>query len=275
VPDYDPAGRARSVRPEAPTLRDGRPLNPHTRKYVIAGAVAAGTAADPLTGQASAAMRALRSEAAAFAATLHSLTPADWHRPTRCTPWRVRDLVGHVILVVSRTTDMISAAAPSAADTTATGYYRADERFNTDANTDRVRSAQARADTGDGRSLAGEFTTTVDTALAAAAGEPADRLVRTRHGDAMLLTDFLTTRLVEVAVHGLDVADALGRPAWLTAPATGLLQELLFGPRWGTAVTAVGWDPETLLRRVTGRAPITEADTARLHELGLRPLTLG
>jgi hypothetical protein len=50
---------------------------------------------------------------------------------------------------------------------------------------------------------------------------------------------------------------------------------LLFGPRWGTAATAVGWDPETLLRRVTGRAPITEADTARLHELGLRPLTLG
>ncbi|MEU4620460.1 maleylpyruvate isomerase family mycothiol-dependent enzyme [Actinoplanes sp. NPDC023801] len=218
--------------------------------------------------------RALRSEADAFAAALHDLSPADWRRPTRCAPWQVRDLVGHVILVVSRTTDMIADAAPVTADTTATGYYRADERFNPTANTDRVRSAQSRAGTGDGRQLAVEFATTVGAALAAAAAEPAGRLVRTRHGDAMLLTDFLTTRVVEVAVHGLDVADAVARPAWLTAPAAELLQQLLFGLRRESAMSALGWDPVTLLRRVTGRAPVTAADIGRLTELGLRPLTL-
>ena len=51
--------------------------------------------------------------------------------------------------------------------------------------------------------------------------ERAGRIVQTRHGDAMLLTDFLTTRVVELAVHGLDVADVLEQQPWLTAPAAG------------------------------------------------------
>jgi hypothetical protein len=41
--------------------------------------------------------------------------------------------------------------------------------------------------------------------------EPEGRVVRTRHSDPMLLSEFLLTRVVEVAVHGLDLADALGR----------------------------------------------------------------
>lgn len=220
-------------------------------------------------------LTALRAEAVAFAACLGELTPADWERPTRCAPWPVRDVVGHVITVLGRVPDMIAAAAPRAPDTTATGYYRADDRFSVTSNTDRVRAAHARAGSRDGRSLAREFSATVRTVLTAAAGEPAGRLVRTRHDDAMLLSDFLTTRVVELAVHGLDVADALDRPAWLTAPAADHLSELLFGPAWRTAVAELGWDRATLLRRTTGRAPVTTADTARLTGLGLRPLTLG
>jgi hypothetical protein len=43
---------------------------------------------------------------------------------------------------------------------------------------------------------------------------PNDRLVRTRHGDAMLLRDFMVTRVVELAVHRPDLADALDSPPW-------------------------------------------------------------
>lgn len=43
---------------------------------------------------------------------------------------------------------------------------------------------------------------------------PVDRLVRTRHGDAMLLRDFMVTRVVELAVHRPDLADALDGPPW-------------------------------------------------------------
>lgn len=211
-------------------------------------------------------LSALSAEAGAFGAALRSLTPAEWELPTRCTPWTVRGLTGHVITVLSRVSDMIAAPAPAAPDTTATGYYRADERFSLAANTERVRTGEARA------TSAAAFETTVAAALAAVDGEPPDRLVRTRHGDAMLLTDFLTTRIVELAVHGLDVADALGRPGWLTPPATTVVLELLFGPRWPRSAETLGCSPETLLRRATGRAP---ADRRQMIEAGLRPLTLG
>ena len=36
----------------------------------------------------------------------------------------------------------------------------------------------------------------------------------------MTLADFVTTRVVEVAVHGIDLADAIGRPRWTTTWAT-------------------------------------------------------
>jgi hypothetical protein len=45
----------------------------------------------------------------------------------------------------------------------------------------------------------------------------------------MLLTGFLLTRVVEVAVHGLDLTDAVEREPWLTRPAADLVLGLLVG----------------------------------------------
>ncbi|MDV7214910.1 maleylpyruvate isomerase N-terminal domain-containing protein [Streptomyces prunicolor] len=52
--------------------------------------------------------------------------------------------------------------------------------------------------------------------------EPEGRVVRTRHGDPMLLSEFLLTRVVEGAVHGLDLADALRHEPWPTFPGRGI-----------------------------------------------------
>ncbi|GAA1653888.1 maleylpyruvate isomerase family mycothiol-dependent enzyme [Actinoplanes couchii] len=210
-------------------------------------------------------MNALHTETAAFGAALDTLTDAHWDLPTRCTPWTVRGLTGHVITVLSRVPDMIAAPAPPAPDTTATGYYRPDERFSQAANDLRVRTGQARAVS------PASFRRTVTAMLHAVDGCAPSRLVTTRYGDHMLLTDFLTTRVVELAVHGLDVADALGRPAWLTPQASSAVLELLFG----TGRPDLDWPPETILRRATGRAPVTTAQSQQMTEAGLRPLTLG
>ncbi|MFF5294302.1 maleylpyruvate isomerase N-terminal domain-containing protein [Paractinoplanes globisporus] len=218
-------------------------------------------------------LAALEAETGALITAVAGLTPAEWELPTRCTPWPVRDLVGHVITALSRVPAMVAAPTPERADTTATAYYRPDHRFSDAANADRVDTAHGRAATSGG--LTADLKAAAQAALAAARHESPDRLVRTRHDDAMLLSDFLTTRVVEVAVHGLDVADALNRPAWLTTPAAEHLQELLFGPQWRHAVAGLGWDPVTLLRRTTGRAPVSDAEAAALARAGLRPLTLG
>ncbi|GIF62890.1 hypothetical protein Ais01nite_09250 [Asanoa ishikariensis] len=214
-------------------------------------------------------LSAFRAEAHAFVAALPA---AGWERPTRCTPWQVRDVVGHVITVLGRVPDMVAAPAPERADTSVTGYYRGDERFSAAANADRVRIAHDRAGVLD---LAGDLRRVADEVVEVCRRQRDDRVVRTRHGDAMLLSDFLLTRLFETAVHGLDVADALERPPWLTAGATAHLLPALFGPAWAGAVAAFGGDPVVVLRMATGRATVSGEDAARLAALGLSPLTLG
>ncbi|MET8527396.1 maleylpyruvate isomerase N-terminal domain-containing protein [Micromonospora sp. NPDC005172] len=216
----------------------------------------------------------LGGEVGALVAALSALPALAWERPTRCDPWRVRDVVGHVIVVLSRVPDMVAAPAPERAGTTAAAYYRADGRFSDDTNDERVRTAQRRAADPDPALLVRDLVDTGRTVVEVCREEPADRVVRTRHGDAMLLTDFLTTRLVEVGLHGLDVADAVPREPWLGPAATEHLLRLLFGPRWQVAVDATG-DPITLLRRATGREPVTAEQRRVLDQLGLRHLALG
>ena len=50
----------------------------------------------------------------------------------------------------------------------------------------------------------------------------------------MLLSDFLTTRVVEPAVHGVDVA---GCDPWLTTGPADLILDLLFGSSWPQVLT--------------------------------------
>jgi hypothetical protein len=169
---------------------------------------------------------------------------------------------------------MIAAPAPDGPDTTAIGYYRADSRFSGAANADRVRTAHERA-TSDPATLIREFAAVGETVTTLSGRQPADRIVLTRHGDAMLLSQFLTTRVVEMALHGLDIADAIARQPWLTPAAANHLQQLLFGPEWRSAVAAIGWDSTVLLRKATGRAPVNQEETAQLDRWGIRRLTLG
>jgi uncharacterized protein (TIGR03083 family) len=221
------------------------------------------------------ALAAFRDEANAFLTALAGLDAHGWQQPTRCVPWQVRDLVGHVITVTSRVPETVSAPAPDRPDTTAAGYYRADDRFSDAGNADRQLTAHRRAAGSTGAELVLELAGTVQAVITTCRREPLDRIVRTRHLDAMLLSDFLTTRVVELAVRGLDVADAVDRQPWLTLPAAEHLQELLFGAAWRTAVAALDWDPVTLLRKAIGRASITAHESTELARLGLRALTLG
>jgi hypothetical protein len=237
------------------------------------------------------------------AALVAGLPPDRWSRPTRCDPWDVRELLAHVRIAVGRVTAMLAAPAPPEATVSAVDYYRPGARFSPAANADRVATARSAtaadadrvttarpATTGDsnraatgrpavagdsdraatGRSAAAgdglaAFAATVSEVVAACRAEPPGRVVRTRHGDPMRLDDFLTTRVVEVAVHGFDLADGAGVPSWLTPAAADTLQDLLLGP--GRRAP----DPAHFLRVATGRA----SDPALLARLAPRLLTLG
>lgn len=221
-------------------------------------------------------LEVFRLEAGELGRALAELPEPDWDLPTRCAPWRVRDLAAHVRMTIARLPDMLAAPAPARAEVDAAAYYRPDHRFGPEVNSTRISSARAlAAERADGALLAEDLASVSREVVELCRAEPEGRIVRTRHGDAMALSEFLLTRVVELALHGLDLADALGREPWLTDSAGAAVQELLLGPGRDDALERLGWDRPGFLRRATGRESLDDATIAQIDRLGIRRLALG
>ncbi|MER5522337.1 maleylpyruvate isomerase N-terminal domain-containing protein [Streptomyces sp. NPDC002763] len=221
-------------------------------------------------------LEAFHLEAGQLARAMAGVSGAEWRLPTRCAPWTVGDLLAHVRVVIAWLPGMLTAPAPTRAEVSAAEYYRPDGRFAPDTNAARIALAQDHAaEQLTGAALADDFNATWQQVDRLCRAEPDGRVVRTRHGDPMLLSEFLLTRLVEVAVHGLDLADALGREPWLTSPAADLLQGLLLGPDGTAALERLRWGQLRFLRKATGREPITREEASNVSRLNIRWLTLG
>lgn len=219
---------------------------------------------------------AFRLECGALSDAVAGLSDAEWNLPTRCIPWTVRDLLGHVCVVIDWLPAMLDAPAPREAEISAVEYYRPDDRFSPRTNGKRIALAQDRAARpATGAAFAEDFAATWRRVDGLCRAQPDGRTVRTRHGDAMLLSEFLLTRVVEVAVHGLDLADALGRDAWLTPAAGDAVTELLLGPEHAAAAGKLEWSRPHFLRKATGREPLNETEAAQIEQLGIRWLALG
>ncbi|BAL89589.1 hypothetical protein AMIS_43690 [Actinoplanes missouriensis 431] len=222
------------------------------------------------------ALDVFRLEAGSLSRAVTGLSEEEWNLSTRCAPWTVRELVSHVRVVIAWLPGMLTAPEPVRAEVSAVDYYRPDDRFAAHTNAARIGLAQRHAnEMSSGAALVEDLTATWQRVDRECRAEREDRVVRTRHGDAMLLSEFLLTRVVEVAVHGLDVADALGRAPWLTADAADVVTQLQLGPEARAATRELGWDRPTLLRKATGRQPLEPADEVRMERLGIRWLTLG
>ena len=93
----------------------------------------------------------------------------------------------------------------------------------------------------------------------------------------MLLTEFTRTRVLELAVHGLDLAKGLDREPWMTASAAQVTEELLLPSPDAAAElrTTASWDQVTLIAKLTGRATTTAAETKLIRSLGTQRLALG
>jgi uncharacterized protein (TIGR03083 family) len=219
---------------------------------------------------------AFRAEAERLSEEVSGVDAAGFGRPSPCPPWTVGELLCHVRIGVGRVPAMLAAPEPSPGSLIcAPGYYRPDLRFSPATNRDRVATAQ-RAAAALSPGLAHAFDQAWREAWAAVRDAPPGRVVLTRHGDRMLFTEFLRTRVLELAVHGLDLARGLGRPPWLTEPAAVTVAGLMLD----TDVTVrllmeSGWDQGTLVAKATGRAPVTPADDALFERHALRRLSLG
>ncbi|HEX2771101.1 MAG TPA: maleylpyruvate isomerase N-terminal domain-containing protein [Micromonosporaceae bacterium] len=228
-----------------------------------------------MNASATAVREAFHVEAALLSSGMSGLGEADFDRPTRCTPWAVRDLLAHVCVGAGRLLPMLAESAPPHATVDAPRYFAA-EKFEADTDTARIQGAQrAAAEATSGRMLAGDLDRVGREVCAALASVPSDRVVRTRHGDAMTVTEFLKTRVVELGVHGLDLAAAMNRPPWLSSQAAAVIVDVLADDHERPVRERLGWDRRMLIEKTTGRAPITDDERLTAERLGLRWLTFG
>jgi len=221
---------------------------------------------------------ALAAEAAALCAVLAGLTASDLDRASPCPPWTAGELTCHVIIGARRIAPALRGPGdPAGSLITTVGYYRADERFSSVVNADRIDAAQILARRlGEPDAIRTELTRACAESVRLLTEAPADRIIRTRHGDWMLLTDFARTRVVELGLHGLDLAIALDRPPWLTGAAAAVLAELLLPAGNAARLCAeLGCGRAALIALLTGRADPAPPEAAALASAGAIRLALG
>jgi uncharacterized protein (TIGR03083 family) len=205
---------------------------------------------------------AFAAESAAAEAVLRGLPDGAFATPTRCAAWDVRGLTGHLLRDADRIPEYLAAPAPAAADTSAAAYFT---RYDPVADAPGVaaRSIERAAGFASAAALVQAFADTWREAVALARAEGPDRVLQVRWGPTLRLDDYLDTRVLEMAVHGLDLADALGEPPWLTLSGATIVREMLtalIGAR-----PPAEWDDIELAEKGTGRRDLTRED---LSELG-------
>jgi uncharacterized protein (TIGR03083 family) len=211
---------------------------------------------------------AFTAEATAMVAALRGTPEAAFANPTRCPPWTVAQELAHTVLACSRLEAMLAQPAPAGPEIAAAQYFRAGERFGAAATQQRIADAQRFA----AETPIPALLSMLENQLTLIPVQ--ERLVTTRWGDVMRLTDFLATRVFELAVHGVDLADGLGVPPWLTDAASDVVEGLLL-PRGGqTLRDLTGWSRAAVLRKATGREPVSESEGQALHRSGLAEVTL-
>jgi len=219
---------------------------------------------------------------AAEAATLHNvvstLAGPEFDQISPCPPWTVRELLCHVLLGADRISQALAQPVDASGPLITTAeYYRPDKRFSAATNADRIETARTLAARfREPGTLAAELGRRCRESIELLTTAPVGAAIRTRHGDRMLLTDFARTRVVELAVHGLDLSIGLDRRPWMTGAAADVVIDLILPDGRGDEFcTRLNCDRVGLIARLTGRAPLSAADEQLLAAAGVVRLTLG
>jgi hypothetical protein len=163
---------------------------------------------------------------------------ARYDGPSVLAEFSLRGLAGHLLRAVTSVEGYLDAPRPPAGTGTAGEPVTAADYYATvlgpgppDINDDLSRSVRQRgleAAPGTAAELAEAWAATTDRLRSRLAAEAAGRFVSVYGGIVLSLDDYLITRLVELVVHGDDLAGSLGvEPPALRPEATGLVIDTL------------------------------------------------
>lgn len=203
---------------------------------------------------------AFEDEARTLDTVLDGLSEDDFARATNCPPWNVKELVVHVGVVLPAP-GALGDAPPGNPDLREPAdYYRRLERRTAGYREDVVKKTQDFAvGLADGAAAAAFLAQRWRTALVEWTGRDLDRLVTSR-GGVTRLGDYVVTRVISHAAHGLDLALSLGRAPWTTATALALMRPVFVSLLGGEPPASLGWTDADLFARATGRRALDLAD---------------
>lgn len=206
---------------------------------------------------------AFAEEAARVGTVVLALPEDAFALPTRCPPWDVRALLGHLYRDVDRILQYrdLPAGEP---DADAVSYW---------SGYDRVGAAPgivARAiEAADGHASAGELARAFDErwreSVAAAMEMDPARPIKT-FAPTLRLDEYVKTRVLELAIHGLDLAHALGRDPWTGPRAADVTRDILVALLGSDPPPSLGWDDVMFFEAGTGRRPLTGAERDALGD---------
>lgn len=196
-------------------------------------------------------VRTFASAAQAFATLVHAIPESAWTGPG-LGDWDLRALVGHT----SRSLITVSTYLQNPADhedvTSAADYFAQIRSYASNAGAEVIAERGRQA----GRDLGEHPMDTVDALVQRVLNELAgvdDPLIAVIGGLGIRLSNYLPTRVFELAVHGLDIARAADVD--FAIPDDVLTEAPVLAARIGVALGR----GETVLSALTGRTPLPAA----------------
>jgi hypothetical protein len=209
---------------------------------------------------------ALAVEGRAISAALRDASDHEFEYISNCPPWTLAELVVHT--ADSLRFGDFQAAPKQAPRRDAADYYRRPERSTTEYRQRNVERAQRQAQAVLAHTAAPDyFESMLHSIVSWAEAVDLERVVDIDRIGAMRLADWLITRVISLAAHGLDVALTLSRPAWTTPEALHVMRPAFTSLLGLDPPARLDWDDQRFFEISTGRRLL--ADRER-DELGLR-----
>lgn len=211
------------------------------------------------------ALTALTRECQALSAVLRELNPEDFSRATNCPPWDLQELVVHIADSIRVGDETLPPAEPHAELRSPADYYRRPERDTPAYRQGNVDRTQRLAQRVLGETSAVDWFDEVSRhTVSTLSRQDLDQVVLIPRRGAMRLSEWVVTRVVSVAAHGLDVAMTLGRAPWTTSPALQAVRPVFVALLGAQPPETLGWDDQAFLATATGRRALTDHERALL-----------
>jgi uncharacterized protein (TIGR03083 family) len=205
---------------------------------------------------------ALAREVGSVGQLLHTLKPKQWELPTRCPPLTVRELTAHMLRGAVRIEEMLDKGPVDAEPEKDSVTYFSYDPGEGEVIVKRAQEAAVAFPPDLARAWDLEWTKALQRARTNMGDDP---VLQNVFG-LIRLTEYLKTRCVEVAIHHMDVDDALGKKPHPDPGALEITGDVLRG-LLGTDLRPLGVDDVRFALIGTGRAPLNDDERRMLGPL--------